>query len=34
LQDLPLNEYATLIGKTFRVSLGESVDEASVDLVS
>ena len=34
LQDLPLNEYASLVGKTFRVSLGESADEASVDLVS
>lgn len=34
LQDLPLNEYASLVGKTFRVSLGESIDEASVDLVS
>lgn len=34
LQDLPLNEYASLIGKTFRVTLGESADDASVDLVS
>ena len=34
LQDLPLNEYASLVGKTFRVSLGESADEALVDLVS
>ena len=34
LQDLPLNEYASLVGKTFRVSLGESADEAAVDLVS
>lgn len=34
LQDLPLNEYASLIGKTFRVTLGDSADEASVDLVS
>ena len=34
LQDLPLNEYASLVGKTFRVSLGESADEASVHLVA
>ena len=34
LKDLPLNEYASLVGKTFRVSLGESADEAAVDLVS
>jgi hypothetical protein len=34
LQDLPLSEYASLVGKTFRVSLGESADEASVDLVA
>ena len=34
LKDLPLNEYASLVGKTFRVALGASADKASVDLVS
>jgi len=34
LQDLPLNDYAALVGRTFRVALGTSADEASVDLVS
>ena len=38
LHDLQLNDYASLIGKTFRVHfparLGEPADEASVDLVA
>jgi hypothetical protein len=34
LKDLPLNEYASLVGKSFRVSLGETADEALVDLVA
>jgi hypothetical protein len=34
LQELPLSDYAALVGRTFRVALGTSVDEASVDLVA
>ena len=34
LKDLPLSEYTSLVGKTFRVALGQSADEALVDLVS
>ena len=34
LQDLPLNDYAALVGRTFRVAVGTSAAEASVDLVS
>ena len=34
LQELPLNDHAALFGRTFRVALGASADEASVDLVS
>ena len=34
LQDLQLTDYAALVGRTFRVALGTSADEASVDLVS
>jgi Histidine kinase-, DNA gyrase B-, and HSP90-like ATPase len=34
LKQLPLDEHTALLGKTFRVALGESADEASVDLVT
>ena len=34
LQDMYLNEPVSFVGKTFRISLGESADEASVDLVT
>ena len=34
LQHMPLIDQAALVGKTFRVALGVSADEASVDLVS
>ena len=34
LQDLPLNDHAALVGRTFRIALGASADEASVDLVA
>ncbi|MEQ1804293.1 MAG: ATP-binding protein [Burkholderiaceae bacterium] len=34
LKDLPRSDYTSLVGKTFRVALGQSADEALVDLVS
>jgi Histidine kinase-, DNA gyrase B-, and HSP90-like ATPase len=34
LNDLPRSDYTSLVGKTFRVALGASADEALVDLVA